>query len=60
MAKLKFEKKEKRDTALTVRVRPAVLEMLNELKNKYQVSQADIIEQLIENAFQAEKNKEDT
>jgi hypothetical protein len=60
MAKLTFEKKEKRDAALTVRIRPSVVDMLNELKDRHQVSQADIVEKLIESAYQAEikPNKE--
>jgi hypothetical protein len=57
MAKLTFEKKEKRDAALTVRIRPSVLDLLNDLKDRHQVSQADIIEKLIENAHHVESTK---
>jgi predicted CopG family antitoxin len=52
MGLLDFDKPEKKDATLTVRIRPSMVEKLNEIKEKYEVSQSDVIEQLIEKAYE--------
>ncbi len=45
---LKFEKKQKRDVAITVRLKSTTVKKLKELAKRHAVSQADVIEKLIE------------
>lgn len=45
---LKFEKKEKRDTQLTVRIKSSNLDLLQKIAKKYDLSLADVIEKMIE------------
>lgn len=47
---LKFEKKVRRDTALTVRLSKKTVEKLKDIADKHGVSQADVLEKLIEAA----------
>jgi len=51
MGLLEFNKKEKRDTAITVRVPESVVEKLKQISKSYEVSQADVLIRLIESAF---------
>jgi predicted transcriptional regulator len=53
---LKFDKK-KRDTALTVRLNSETVNQLRQLAEKHEVSQADILERLIEIAHADLKKK---
>lgn len=57
MGLLDFEKLEKKDTTLTIRIRKSIVEKLNEIKEKYDVSQSDVIEKLIEKAYEEMKGK---
>jgi predicted transcriptional regulator len=52
MDELKFDKKPKRDSPLTVRLPSAVLEKLKEIASRYDVSQTEVIEKLIEDAHE--------
>jgi predicted transcriptional regulator len=47
---LSFEKKVKRDTAVTLRLKAETVKKLREVAEKYGVSQADVMEKLIEMA----------
>lgn len=51
MDKLGFNKRPKRDTPLTVRLPKATVDRLREIAYKHEVSQADVIEKLIETAY---------
>lgn len=51
MKKLEFTKKLKRDTPLTVRLPKDTVDKLREIAEKNEVSQADVIEQLIATAY---------
>jgi predicted transcriptional regulator len=57
MDDLKFDKKPKRDSPLTVRLPSAVLEKLKEIAAKYDVNQTDVIEKLIEEAYEKMPSK---
>ncbi len=57
MGLLDFEKLEKKDTTLTIRIRKSIVDKLNEIKEKYDVSQSDVIEKLIEKAYEEMKGK---
>ncbi len=57
MSKLEFQKKEKRNTALTVRLPEDTVDKLREIAEKHDVSQADVIKKLIENAHAELKPK---
>lgn len=48
---LKFDKKVKRDTPITVRLKAETTKKLKELALKYDVSQADVLEKLIDSAY---------
>lgn len=50
MALIKFPKREKKDTALTVRLKASTFSKLKELAKKNALSQSDVIEHLIETA----------
>lgn len=52
MNDLKFDKKPKRDSPLTVRLPASVVEKLREIASNHEVSQADVIEKLIEDAYE--------
>ena len=52
MTNLKLLKRPKRDTTLTVRLPKEVVKKLRSLSKKNEVSQADIIELLIEDAYE--------
>lgn len=57
---LQFDKKVKRDKAITVRLSEKTIDQLKNIVAQYQVSQADVIELLIEKAHSemlAEKKK---
>ena len=55
----KFVKKELRSAALTVRLRPSTVWKLVKIAKANEISQADVIEQLIEQTF-AEMEKKET
>jgi predicted transcriptional regulator len=57
MTKLEFNKKVKRDTAVTVRLTKETFKRLKEIAEIYEVSQADVIEQLIDKAHSSVANK---
>lgn len=57
MGLLDFEKLEKKDNTLTIRIRKSIVDKLNEIKEKYDVSQSDVIEKLIEKAYEEMKGK---
>jgi len=57
MGLLDFNKPEKKDTTLTIRIRKSIVDKLNEIKEKHDVSQSDVIEQLIEKAYEEMKAK---
>ena len=52
MAKLDLKMRLKRDTPLTVRLPKASVDKLRKIAEKHGVSQADVVEQLIENAHE--------
>lgn len=54
---LKFNKKPKRDKALTIRLSQDSLDRLKAIANHYEVSQADVIESLIDNVDLKRKPK---
>jgi|GEM_PF-1988881 len=57
MSKLEFQKKQKRNAALTVRLTESTVDKLREIAEKHGVSQADVIEKLIESAYLEMKQK---
>lgn len=57
MGLLDFDKPEKKDTTLSIRIRQSVVDKLNEIKEKHEVSQSDVIEKLIEKAYEEMKSK---
>lgn len=57
MDDLKFDKKPKRDSPLTVRLPSSVIDKLKEIASKHEVSQADVIEKLIEDAHEKMSSK---
>lgn len=51
----KIEKREIRDASFTVRIRKSTLKKIKELATKNHVSQATVIEQLVNEAFEEDK-----
>jgi len=54
---MQFSKKIKRDSPLTVRLTASTIEKLKAVAEKNQLTQTDVVEQLIESAYDEMKNK---
>ena len=52
------EKQEKKDCALTIRIKPSTLAKLKKLQQKYKRSQSEIIEMLIDYGYEELSQKE--